>query len=178
MYSWGMRGSKNFRQRGSRLVWQKKLWQPFFFFFGPQLILQESNGQFQGNLSFFKVPGGSNIFQGGPTFSRGVQLLVPYKNPYNLWFPGGGGVRTPCPPLWIRTCMYSWGTLNMNAIENGTATQIKTKYKWWKKKKHVIHVYELIKLLRKKEQILLFELIHANFSRSLWIIYSVRTIWV
>ena len=47
----------------------------FFFFFSPQLILQKSNGQFQRNLSFFKVPegvqhfpggGGSNFFQGGP----------------------------------------------------------------------------------------------------------------
>ena len=46
----------------------------FFFFFSPQLILQKSNGQFQRNLSLFKVPegvqhfpGGSNFFQGGPT---------------------------------------------------------------------------------------------------------------
>ena len=37
----------------------------FFFFFSPQLILQKSNGQFQRNLSFFKVPEGVNIFQGG-----------------------------------------------------------------------------------------------------------------
>ena len=46
----------------------------FFFFFSPQLILQKSNGQFQRNLPFFKVPegvqhfpggGGSNFFQGG-----------------------------------------------------------------------------------------------------------------
>ena len=46
------------------------------FVFSPQLILQKSNGQFQRNLSFFKVPegvrhfpgagGGSNFFQGGP----------------------------------------------------------------------------------------------------------------
>ena len=43
------------------------------FCFSPQLILQKSNGQFQRNLSFFKVPegvqhfsGGSNFFQGGP----------------------------------------------------------------------------------------------------------------
>ena len=59
-------------------------------FFSPQLILQKSNGQFQRNLSFFKVPegvqhfpgggGGSTTFQGG----RGVQLLIPYRNPYNL----------------------------------------------------------------------------------------------
>ena len=27
-------------------------------------------------------PGGSG--GGGPTFSRGVQLLIPYRNPYNL----------------------------------------------------------------------------------------------
>ena len=58
-----------------------------FFFFSPQLIVQRSNGQFSRNLSFFKVPegvqhfsGGSNIFQGG----GGVQLLISYRNPYNL----------------------------------------------------------------------------------------------
>ena len=44
------------------------------FFFSPQLILLKSNGQFQRNLSFFKVPEGVQHFPGG------VQL-----------FPGGGG---------------------------------------------------------------------------------------
>ena len=48
----------------------------FFFFFSPQLILQKSNGQFQRNLSFFKVPEGVQHFPGG----GGVQL-----------FPGGEG---------------------------------------------------------------------------------------
>ena len=50
------------------------------------VFLQKSNGQFQRNLSFFKVPegvqhfpGGSNFFQGG-----GGQLLIPYRHPYNL----------------------------------------------------------------------------------------------
>ena len=47
-----------------------------FFFLSPQLILQKSNGQFQRNLSFFKVPEGVQHFPGG----GGVQL-----------FPGGGG---------------------------------------------------------------------------------------
>ena len=45
-----------------------------FFFLSPQLILQKSNGQFQGNISFFKVPEGVQHFPGGgggPTFSRG-----------------------------------------------------------------------------------------------------------
>ena len=59
---------------------------PPAFFFSPQLILQRSNGQFQRNLSFFKVPEGVQHFPGGgPTFTRGgVQLLIPYRNPYNL----------------------------------------------------------------------------------------------
>ena len=62
----------------------------FVFFFSPQLILQKSNGQFQRNLSFFKVPEESNIFQGVSNFFQwgggggGVQLLIPYRNPYNL----------------------------------------------------------------------------------------------
>ena len=63
----------------------------FLLFFSPQLILQKSNGYFQLSLSFFKVlegvqhfPGGGgvNFFQGGG--GGGVQLLIPYRNPYNL----------------------------------------------------------------------------------------------
>ena len=57
----------------------------FCFFFSPQLILQQSNGQFQGNLLFFKVPEGVQHFPGGvQLFPGGVQLLIPYRNPYNL----------------------------------------------------------------------------------------------
>ena len=56
-----------------------------FFFFSPQLILQKSNGQFQRNLSFFKVPEGVQHFPGGVQLLPGrVQLLIPYRNPYNL----------------------------------------------------------------------------------------------
>ena len=79
-------------------------------FFSPQLILQKSNGRFQRNLSFFKVPEvvqhfpvGSNFFQGGgPTFSRGMggsNCLFPIETHIACDFPGGGGVRTPVPPL-------------------------------------------------------------------------------
>ena len=67
-----MRGSRNFRQGGPGQSDKKS---SDIFFFSPQLILQKSNGQFQRNLSFFKVPegvqhfpgggGGSNFFQGG-----------------------------------------------------------------------------------------------------------------
>ena len=74
-----MRGSRNFRQGGGggvQVSLTKKALTTFFFcFFSPQLILQKSC-QFQRNLSFFKVPGGSNIFQGGGGSN---------------FFPGGGG---------------------------------------------------------------------------------------
>ena len=75
---------------GSRSIWQKKALTTykvffFFFFFSPQLILQKSNGSFQRKLSFFKV-------------LEGVQLLIFYRNPYNLWFSRGGS-GPPVPPL-------------------------------------------------------------------------------
>ena len=55
------------------------------FFFSPQLILRKSNGQYQRNLSFFKVPEGFQHFPGGvQLFPGGVQLLIPYRNPCNL----------------------------------------------------------------------------------------------
>ena len=95
-----MRGSRNFHQGGgSTSVWQKSSDNDYF---SPQLILQKSNGQFQRNLSFFKAPDGVHFFPGGPTFSRGVQLLIPYRNPFTLWFSRGGPDTLP-PPLWIRT---------------------------------------------------------------------------
>ena len=40
---------------------------------------------------FSRFQRGSNIFQGGSNFFQGVQLLIPYRNPYYLWFSGGGG---------------------------------------------------------------------------------------
>ena len=87
-----------------RLRWAKKLWQRFvffLFFFSPQLILQKSsNGQFQRNLSFFKVLEGVQHFPGGVQHFPGeVKLLNTYRNPYNFWFSRGWeGVWTPCPP--------------------------------------------------------------------------------
>ena len=52
-----------------------------FFIFSPQLILQKSNGQFQRNISFFKVPEGVQHFPGGrgPTFSRGGGGPIAYS---------------------------------------------------------------------------------------------------
>ena len=98
-----MRGSRNFRQGwvGVQVsLTKKKRSYKFFTFISPQLILQKSNGQFQRNLSFFKVLKGVQHFPGGggPTFSRGVQCLFPIETHITCDFPGGGGVRTSCPP--------------------------------------------------------------------------------
>ena len=75
-----MRGSRNFCQGGVQVSLTKKALRFFFMFFSPHLILQKSNGHFQRNLSFFKIPEGPQLFPGG----GGVQLLIPYRNPYNL----------------------------------------------------------------------------------------------
>ena len=116
-----MRGSRNFRQGGggggcpgSRQVSlqsdkkKKKKKKSstdnvffffFFFFFSPQLILQKSNGQFQTNLSFFKVQEGVQHFPGGGSnfFQGGSNCLFPIETHITCDFQGGG-VRTPCPP--------------------------------------------------------------------------------
>ena len=73
------------RGGGGQVSLTKKALTTFFFrfFFSPQLILQKSNGQFQRNLSFFKVPEGVQQFPGG-----GVQLF-PGRGPiaYFLYKP-------------------------------------------------------------------------------------------
>ena len=99
-------GSTNFRHGGRGggggvhvNMTKKNLWAErcMFLFFAFFLVL----GLFyRSQMVNFKVKYHFSWFQGGPTFSRGggVQLLIPYRNPNNLWF-SGGGVRTHCPPL-------------------------------------------------------------------------------
>ena len=96
-----MRGFRNFLSVGPGQTDKKKSSDVFCFFFSPQLILQKSNGQFQRNLSFFKVPEGVQHFPGG-----GVQLfqgggvsncLFPIETHITCDFPGGS--RPPVPPL-------------------------------------------------------------------------------
>ena len=85
-----MRGSKNFsRGGGGGGLTKKSSVNVFFcFFFSPQLILQKSNSQFQRNLSILRFQRGPNISRGVQLFpgggGGGVQVLIPYRNPYNL----------------------------------------------------------------------------------------------
>ena len=73
-----MRGSKNVCQGGPGLTARKQTGR----FFSPQLILQFTEGvqwfYCRENYTFLRIQRGSNVFQGGPTFSRvgwGVQML-------------------------------------------------------------------------------------------------------
>ena len=82
--------------RGSRSVWQKKALTTFFLVLS--LFYRSQMVNFIEIYHFSRFQRGSNIFQGGPTFSRGVQLLIPYRNPYNLWFSRGGPDPLSPPP--------------------------------------------------------------------------------
>ena len=108
-----MPGSRNFRQGGPGQSDKKSSDVIFFlFFFSPQLILQKSNG--------WIISSKTIIFQGsrgGPTFSRGEggelfpggsNCLFPIETHITCDFPGGGGVWTPYPPLWISTWVHKW----------------------------------------------------------------------
>ena len=88
-----MRGSRNFRQGGGGGPGQsdKKALTTVFLvlslFYWSQMVY------FEENYHFSRFQRGSNIFQGGSIFFQGgggVQLLIPYRNPYNLWFSRGG----------------------------------------------------------------------------------------
>ena len=94
-----MRGSRNFRQGGPGQS-DKNSSDNVFFFFWSSAYSKEVK---------WSISKKSIIFQGsrgGPTFSKGgggggSNCLFPIETHITCDFPGG--VRTPCPPLWIRT---------------------------------------------------------------------------
>ena len=99
---------QEFSSGGSRSIRQKKSSGNVFFFFSPQLILQKSNGQFQRNLSFFKVPEGDQHFPGWggvQLFPGGSNCLFPIETHITCDFPGWGPDPLSPPPLWICTCL-------------------------------------------------------------------------
>ena len=69
-----------------------------------KVLQRVPNGYFKENYNFPRFQRGSNIFQGrGPTFSRGVQMLISIETHIASNFPGGSG--PPIDPLWI--CAYN-----------------------------------------------------------------------
>ena len=68
----------------------------FFLVLG--FVYRSQTVNFKEKYRFSRFRTWSKFFQGGPTFSRvgGIQLLMTYRNPNNLWF--SRGVRTPAPP--------------------------------------------------------------------------------
>ena len=97
-----------------------------FIFFSPQLILQKSNGQFQRNLSLFKVPEGVQHFPGGSNFFQGVgggsNCLFPIETHITCDFPGGG-VWTPCPPRLDQHLMFTlvFNNIVLEWLENNSS---------------------------------------------------------
>ena len=67
----------------------------FIYFLVLILFYRSPVVTFKENYYLPRFKWGWNIFQG----EGGVQLLFPYRNPYNVWFSrGGGGVGTAWPP--------------------------------------------------------------------------------
>ena len=67
-----MRESRNFCQGGSRSIWQKKLWQPFFFLvLGLFYRSQEVKCLISKKTIVFQGSGGVQLFQGGYNFFQG-----------------------------------------------------------------------------------------------------------
>ena len=81
---------------GSRSAWQKALTTIFLVL---RLFYRSQMVNFKEIYRFSRLQMGSNFFQGLQLFPGGVQLLIPYRNPYNLWFPRGGPDPLPPPPL-------------------------------------------------------------------------------
>ena len=81
-----MSGSRNFRKGGGG---------------GPGQSGKKSSDDFL-FLFFFKS---SAYFTEGGGGGGGFQLVIPYRNPYNLWFSRGGGGPDPLsPPLDPHLC--------------------------------------------------------------------------
>ena len=65
-------------------------------FLVPSLFYRSQMVNFKEIYRLSRLQMGSNFFQGVQLFPGGVQLLIPYRNPFNLWFSRGG--PDPLPP--------------------------------------------------------------------------------
>ena len=77
---------QEFSSGGVQVSVTKKLLRFLLFFLVLSFFYRSQMVNFKEIYHFSRFQRGSNIFQGG----GGVQLLIPYRNPYNLWFSRGG----------------------------------------------------------------------------------------
>ena len=79
-----MRGSGNFYQGGGEGLGQsdKKILTTIFLILS--LFYRSQMVNFKEIYRFSRLQMGSNFFQGVKLFPGGVQLLIPYRNPFNL----------------------------------------------------------------------------------------------
>ena len=77
-----MRGSRNFHQGGGPGQPGKKALTTIFLVLS--LFYRSQMVNFKEIYRFSRLQMGSNFFQGVQLFPGGVQLLIPYRNPYNL----------------------------------------------------------------------------------------------
>ena len=101
-----MRGSRNLRQGGPGQSDKKNLFLVLSLYYRSQMVNVKENYRFSRGSNIFQGGGGGNFFQGG-----GVQLLIHFRNQYNLWFSRRSG---PPVPIWTRT----WNSRHIRDIFN------------------------------------------------------------
>ena len=80
-----MRGSRNFHQGGGgEGPGQSDKKALTTIFFSPQLFYRSQMVNFKEIYHFSRLQMESNFFQGVQLFPGGVQLFIPYRNPFNL----------------------------------------------------------------------------------------------
>ena len=79
-----MRGSRNFHQGGGGGPGQPDKKALTTIFLVLSLFYRSQMVNFKEIYRFSRLQMGSNFFQGVQLFPGGVQLLFPYRNPYNL----------------------------------------------------------------------------------------------
>ena len=79
-----MRGSRNFHQGGGEGPGQSDKKALITIFLVLSLFYRSQMVNFKEIYRFSRLKMGVQFLPGGPTFSRGVQLLIPYRNPFNL----------------------------------------------------------------------------------------------
>ena len=79
-----MRRSRNFHQGGGEGPVQSEKKALTTIFLVLSLFYRSQMVNFKEICRFLRLQMGSNFFQGVQLFPGGVQLLIPYRNPYNL----------------------------------------------------------------------------------------------